>query len=69
MEVIASINEPTPWVSSLAVTVEKIGQQRICIDTRPLNTTLKRERYQLPVLEDILPELSKARLFSTVDLK
>ena len=25
--------------------------------------------YQLPVIDDILPELSKARVFSTVDLK
>ena len=39
------------------------------MDPRPLNTALKRERYQLPILEEILPELSKARVFSTVDLK
>ena len=69
LEVIAPIDEPTPWVSSLAVAVKKSGALRICIDPRPLNTSLKRERYQLPVLEDILPELSQARAFSTVDLK
>ena len=69
LEVIAPIDEPTPWVSSLAVAVKKSGALRICIDPRPLNTALKRERYQLPVLEDILPELSKARVFSTVDMK
>ena len=49
--------------------VKKFGALRICIDPRPLNTALKRERYQLPMLEDILPELSKARVFPTVDLK
>ena len=69
LEVIVPIDEPTPWVSSLAVVVKKSGALRICIDPRPLNTSLKRERYQLPVLEDILPELSKARVFTTVDLK
>ena len=69
LEVIAPIDEPTPWVSSLAVAVKKSGALRICIDPRPLNTALKRERYQLPVLEDILPELSKAKVFSAVDLK
>jgi len=69
LEVIAPIDEPTPWVSSLAVVVKKSGALRICIDPRPLNTSLKRERYQLPVLEDILPELSKARVFTTADLK
>ena len=67
--VIAPIDEPTPWVSSLAVAVKKSGSLRICIDPRPLNAALKRERYQLSVLENILPELSKARVFSTVDLK
>ena len=69
LEVIAPINEPSPWVSSLAVAVKKSGARRICIDPRPLNTALKRERCQLPVLEDILPELSKARIFLTVDVK
>ena len=42
---------------------------RICIDPRPLNTALKRERYQLPVVQDIHPELPKAKVFWTVDLK
>lgn len=51
------------------MTVEESGALRICIDPRPLNTALKRKRYQLPVLEDILLELSKARVFSTVNLK
>jgi len=69
LEVITPINVPTPWVSSLTVAVKKSGALRICIDPRPLNTALKRERYQLPLLEDILPELSKTRVFSTVDLK
>ena len=69
LEVIAPIDEPTPWVSSLAVVVKKSGALQICIDPRLLNTSLKKERYQLPVLEDILPELSKARVFTTVDLK
>ena len=55
LEVIAPINEPIPCVSSPAVAVKKSGALRICIDPRPLNNTLKRERYQLPVLYDILP--------------
>ena len=30
---------------------------------------LKRETYQLPILDDMLPELAQAKVFSTVDLK
>ena len=70
LEAIAPINEPTPWVSSLAAAVKKSGALRFCINPRPLNNAHnKRERYQLPVLDDILLELSKARVLLTVDLK
>ena len=34
-----------------------------------MNKALKREHFRLPVLEDILPELSNAKLFSTLDVK
>ena len=41
---------------------------RICIDSKELNKALKRERYPIPVIEDdVLPELSKARVFTKVD--
>ena len=63
------ISEPTPWVGSLGVAVTKSGALRICIDPGAPNTALRRERYQPPVLEEMLPELSKARVFLTVDLK
>ena len=67
--VLEPVDKPTPWVSAFAVATKKNGDLRICIDPKPLNTALKRERYQLPVLDDLLPELSKARVFSTVDLR
>ena len=34
-----------------------------------LNLALKRSHYPLPIIEEILPELSKAKVFSKVDLK
>ena len=49
--------------NDLTKIIEKLDQFTI----GELNETF--ERYQLPVLEDILPELSKARVFTTVDLK
>ena len=36
---------------------------------KPLNVSLKREHYPLPVLDDILPQLSNATVFSICDLK
>lgn len=67
--VLAQVEEPTPWVSSLAVATKKSGALRICIDPKHLNAALKREAYQLPILDDMLPELAQAKVFSTVDLK
>ena len=68
-KVIAPVSQPTDWVSSLVTATKKTGDLRICIDPRPLNKALKREHFQLQTLEDVLPELSKARLISTMDLK
>ncbi|KAK3723357.1 hypothetical protein QZH41_002823 [Actinostola sp. cb2023] len=67
--VLAPIEEPTPWVSSLVVATKKSGALRVCIDPRELNKALKRETYQLPILDEILPELAQAKVFSTVDLR
>ena len=67
--VITPVNKPTPWVSSVVVATKKSGALRICTVPRLLNAALKRERYQLPILEDIMPELGQAKVFSTVDLR
>lgn len=68
LQVLAKVDEPTEWVSSVVIATKKSGALRICIDPRPLNQALKRETYQLPILDDLMPELSKAKIFSTVDL-
>ena len=42
---------------------------RIYIDQKELNKALKQERYPIPATEDVLPELSKARVFTKVDAR
>ncbi len=65
---ITAVQKPTQWVSQLVVAEKKNGSLKICIDPRPLNKALKREHYQLPVIEDILPHLADARVFSKLEL-
>ena len=67
--VLEKVEEPTKWVSSAVVTAKSNGKVRVCIDPRPLNEALSRSHYPLPVIDDILPELGKARVFSKADLK
>ena len=66
--VLKPVTEPTEWCSQISVQKKKNGKLRVCIDPRFLNEVLQRERYPLPTIEDILPELANAKLFSKVDL-
>ena len=67
-KVISPIQEPTDWVSSMIAAKKPDGNIRLCIDPHYLNLALKRSHYPLPVIEEILPELSKAKVFSKVEL-
>ena len=66
--VISPVQEPTRWVSQLVVAEKRNKELRICIDPRPLNKALKRAHYQLPTIDDILPDLAQAKVFSKLDL-
>ncbi|PFX33304.1 Retrovirus-related Pol polyprotein from transposon 17.6 [Stylophora pistillata] len=68
LEVVAPVDEPTEWVSQFVFAVKKCGELRVCIDPKALNAALKRERYQIPVIDDLLPDLAEARVFTKVDL-
>ena len=67
--VIKNVIEPIGWVSSLVITQKANGNIRVCIDTQQLNKALKRSHYPLAVIEDVLPKLSNAGVFSKADLK
>ncbi|CAB4031928.1 Hypothetical predicted protein [Paramuricea clavata] len=59
---------PTDWISSMVV-VAKPNKIRICLDPKDLNKALKKPKYQMPTLEEMLPKLSKAKVFTTLDAK
>ena len=68
-EIIAPVTEPTDWISASLVLLKRNGKLRLCIDPKPLNKALKRNHYPLPVIDDLLPDLSKARYFTVADVK
>nr|KAG5703345.1 hypothetical protein BaRGS_023392 [Batillaria attramentaria] len=47
--------------------LKKNGTVRICTDYKQLNKAVKRERYQIPTLEDILHKLKGSCIFSKLD--
>ena len=68
MQVLKKVIEPTDWISSQVV-VRKGNKLRLCIDPRDLNKALKRSHYPMPTIEEVFPELSKAKMFSVADAK
>lgn len=67
--VIENVNEPYAWVSPMVIVMKSDGSLRICIDIRLVNITILREKHPLPTLDDILPQLSGAIIFSKMDIK
>ena len=67
--IITPVTEPSSWVSALLVVAKPDGRIRLCIDPKPLNKALKRARYRMPTIEDVLPQLAGANVFRTVDAK
>ena len=64
--VIEKVERPTEWVNSVEIARKANGKLRLCLDPKPLNKALKRSHFPI---EDILPELGKAKMFTKVDCK
>ena len=65
--IIRPVTEPTDWCAAVVPVVKKNNKIRICADLRQLNKAVKRERYCLPVLEDVLHKLARSKVFTTLD--
>ena len=66
--IIVKETSPTEWISSMVV-VAKPNKIRICLDPKDLNKAVLRPKYQMPTLEEILPKLNGAKVFTTLDAK
>nr|XP_054769525.1 uncharacterized protein LOC129277362 [Lytechinus pictus] len=68
-EIIAPVDKPTQWVSSLVCVEKPNGSLRICLDPKDLNRGLQRSHHPMKIIEDILVDLKDAKVFSTFDAK
>lgn len=67
LEIIEKVDEPTDWVHPMVVVRKPNGKIRICLDPVELNKVIKREFFQIPTVEELLTELSGAKVFSILD--
>ena len=57
--IIADVDRPTDWVSNLVIVEKKSGALRLCLDPRPLNVAIKRERHAIPTPGDVQAHLPR----------
>ena len=65
--VISPVEYPTEWCAGMVVAQKANGSVRICVDLDRLNESVCRERHPLPVVEQVLAQLTWAKLFSKLD--
>jgi hypothetical protein len=61
---IEKIEEPTEWCSPMVIASKKNGKVRVCADFTELNAYVKREKFQLPPVDETLSKLQDAKFFS-----
>ena len=57
------------WSFPVVIVDKKDGSKRFCVDFRQLNKITISNSYPLPIIDDILALLGKARYFTSIDLK
>ena len=58
----------SPADASIFFVLKKNGELRLVVDYRPLNEITIRDSYPLPLIQDMLEHLGKAKIFSKLDL-
>ena len=56
------------WAFPVVLIAKSDGGIRLCVDYRKLNSITETDNYPLPVIEDILMDLGKSKIFSQIDL-
>ncbi|GEQ72886.1 hypothetical protein JCM33374_g6574 [Metschnikowia sp. JCM 33374] len=58
----------SPYGAPVLFVRKKDGSRRLCVDYRGLNANTIRERFPLPLIDDIFDTLAGAKVFSSLDL-
>lgn len=65
--IIAKVVGATDWLNAMVVIEKKDHSIRLCIDPRPLNKYIVRQRLELPTLDTIFAQIGQAKVFTVLD--
>ena len=58
-----------PFVSPVLFVKKLNGGLRFCIDFRKINNLTRKDRYPLPLINETLARLSKAKIYTKLDIR
>jgi predicted aspartyl protease len=58
-----------PFASPILMARKADGGLRFCVDYRKLNSITKKDRYPLPLIDDLMERLSHAKIFTKLDIR
>lgn len=59
----------SPFASPVLLVKKKDGNDRMCVDYRALNKIIEKDRFPLPLIEDQVDKLGKAKYYISIDMK
>ena len=68
LDIIEKVSGPSSWVSPVVVVPKPTGDIRLCVDMRQANIAVKRERYPIPTIDEVVQDLNENKFFSKLDL-
>ena len=68
LDIIEKVSGPSTWVSPVVVVPKPTGDIRLCVDMPQANMAVKRERYPIPTIDEVLQDLNQSKFFSKLDL-
>jgi len=64
LDIIEKVSGPSSWVSPVVVVPKPSGDIRLCLDMRQANMAVKRERFAIPTIDEVLQDLNETKFFS-----